>query len=949
MDPLGELAHQWPHLNELLDEALALPAERRGAWLEALPAEHTPLKEALARLLEVRASIETGDFLGTLPKLDPPPATGADAGAPQPGDIVGPWRLVRELGEGGMGSVWLAERADGQLKRPVALKLPRLAWARGLAERMARERDILATLEHPNIARLYDAGVDALGRPWMALEYVQGRPIDVFAREQGLSVRQRVEMLLQVCEAVAYAHARLVIHRDLKPSNILVTDAGRVMLLDFGIAKLAQAEGAAAATALTELTGRALTPGYASPEQIRGDPLATASDVYSLGVVAYELLAGALPYRLKRGTAAELEEAIASADPPKASDLATDPQAKKAIAGDVDAILNKALKKHAAERYTTIVAFREDWQNWLRGSPVNAQPDRTAYRVRKFVRRHMVAVAAGTAVIVTIALAAAVSVSQAVDARAQARRATAAVNQQAAVRELYVEAMNTLAATASASPAELARPHAVSHVLWETMKGMLGRYSDRAHEREALLQAVMLQLSFTGDFDGALEVGQQYLAHLKEHGAPAHEVIDAHAAVARSLDVVGRSDEAIALLRAGLAWAPDDPAAATQRTRLNIASELGGDLLSRGEFAEAARLLQGVEARAKEAFPSSRERADNLLRLARLSAGADDAAALRYAQLAHETLLASGTANRDATLFSQAGVAAALALNGRLAEAEDLFAKAHALAVETYGRADRDTVGYFGHWIAVQAMQGKHDHARAALQREIEAVAAMSSADQGRVLVLLRARGVENDLLFGDIERARAAVAPRPDALLAATRSLDRLRLLAAEARAVLLSGDAPAAIERVDAGLATLTPPQRSLAPSVALRLVRVEALQAADRGADALEAAASIVRDLQQRAATRTWDYVVAVEWSSLVAAEQAGAAQALSGLDNIATAARGLEPPSALHRTESRMRRARLHVIAGQRAVAQRLAEQARDLMTTQHARSPRRVMLEALLHP
>ena len=216
----------------------------------------------------------------------------ADESDLQPGALVGPYRLLRELGIGGMGAVWLAERADGTLKRQVALKLPRAAWSRGLAERMARERDILASLEHPHIARLYDAGTDAQGRPFLALEYVEGQPIDVYCHERALNIPARLQLLLQVAHAVAFAHSRLVIHRDLKPSNILVTADGQVRLLDFGIAKLMEGDRTQE-TQLTQLAGRALTLDYASPEQIRGEPIGTASDVYSLGVVAYELLAGA--------------------------------------------------------------------------------------------------------------------------------------------------------------------------------------------------------------------------------------------------------------------------------------------------------------------------------------------------------------------------------------------------------------------------------------------------------------------------------------------------------------------------------------------------------------------------------------------------------------------------------------------------------------------------------
>ena len=380
-----ESAAQWPLVESLIDQALDQPVDERQRWLEALPPEHEPLKDTLRRLLRAHASAESADIFGQLPSL--PSALPSGQQGPAAGDLVGPYRLLRELGQGGMGSVWLAERDDGQLKRPVALKLPHLSWAPGLAERMARERDILATLEHAHIARLYDAALDGHGRPWMALEYVQGRPIDEHAREKSLDVGQRVRLLLQVCEAVAYAHSRLVIHRDLKPANILVTDDGQVKLLDFGIAKLLQGD-TAAATALTALAGRAMTRDYASPEQVRGEALTTASDVYSLGVVAYELLAGVRPYSLQRGSAAELEEAIETAEVPLASKAASGPALRKALHGDLDAILNLALTKAAFQRYPTVAALRQDFEQHLLGLPLQAQPDRWRPRLRRLAQRY---------------------------------------------------------------------------------------------------------------------------------------------------------------------------------------------------------------------------------------------------------------------------------------------------------------------------------------------------------------------------------------------------------------------------------------------------------------------------------------------------------------------------------------------------------------------------------
>jgi eukaryotic-like serine/threonine-protein kinase len=422
MTAFTDLAPRWPEISALLDQALDLPAAQRAAWLDRLGVEHAPLEDELRGLLGPHGGVETGEFLNTLPRLQIESGQTADALEPACGMLVGPYRLLRELGQGGMGSVWLAERSDGQLKRQVALKLPHRSWAGGLAERMARERDILATLEHPNIARLYDAGIDRHGRPYLAMEYADGQPIDVHCRERSLTLRARIGLLLQVCDAVAHAHARLVVHRDLKPSNILVTAEGQVRLLDFGIAKLMEGNRAEE-TALTQLSGRALTLDYASPEQIRGEPLSTTSDVYSLAVVAFELLAGSRPYRLKRGSAAELEEAIANADLPRASDAAVDPALRKQLRGDMDAIFNKALKKDSARRYGSVEAFAQDLQRHLNREPVTAQPERFGYRTGKFVSRYWLQVTAAGVASLALMAGAGVALWQAREARLQALRA----------------------------------------------------------------------------------------------------------------------------------------------------------------------------------------------------------------------------------------------------------------------------------------------------------------------------------------------------------------------------------------------------------------------------------------------------------------------------------------------------------------------------------------------
>jgi serine/threonine protein kinase/tetratricopeptide (TPR) repeat protein len=416
-------ARRWLELNRLLGEALDQPAAQRAQWIEALAPAFDELKPSLRDLLSRARQVETSDFLGALPRLDidaEEPA--ADARSEQTGDLVGPYRLVRELGGGGMGTVWLAQRPDGLINRPVALKLPHGAWRRaGLAERMTREREILATLNHPNIARLYDAGLTAAGQPYLALEYVDGQPIDAYCRDQRLGLKQCLELFAQVANAVAYAHGKLVIHRDLKPANILVTAEGQVRLLDFGIAKLLD-EGSAPATELTELSGRALTPDYASPEQILGEPLTIASDVYSLGVILYELLTGSRPYKPKRDSRGALEDAIVQSEPVRPSAAAERPWSRS-LRGDLDTIVSKALKKDPQARYATVHALLEDIRRYLTARPVLARPDSARYRLGKFIARNKVAVATAAAISVSLIGGSSLVAWQASVATAERKRA----------------------------------------------------------------------------------------------------------------------------------------------------------------------------------------------------------------------------------------------------------------------------------------------------------------------------------------------------------------------------------------------------------------------------------------------------------------------------------------------------------------------------------------------
>lgn len=387
-------------LLSLLQTALELPEEERRRWLDTLDPGKSHLRPTVAGLLQKQAKHETDEFIAALSEHTTRRSVGSLAPAPFDGAVVGPYRLIEKVGDGGMSSVWLAERDDAVLKRRVALKLPHWWAIAKLSDRAAQERDILAQLEHPNIARLYDAGVTDDGRPYLALEYIEGKPIDIYCRENVLDLRTRVQLIAQIARAVAYAHSRLIVHRDLKPSNVLIDAAGQVHLLDFGIAKLIE-EGDPGNKALTQLGTMLLTPAYASPEQILGQSVTTQSDVYSLGLVAYEILTGYRPYTFNSEANTSWE--ILSVEIHRPSSVAHEAADARELRGDLDTILMKALKKEASERYGTAAAFADDLERYLRSDPVLAQPDSAGYRLRKFAAKHRLVVGAAAAVVIALA------------------------------------------------------------------------------------------------------------------------------------------------------------------------------------------------------------------------------------------------------------------------------------------------------------------------------------------------------------------------------------------------------------------------------------------------------------------------------------------------------------------------------------------------------------------
>jgi eukaryotic-like serine/threonine-protein kinase len=430
-------AATWSRVSPLLDAALDLPPAERAGWLATLPPQHTDLKALLRELLDRAAAGETNTLLKALPAMDTrddAAATDALARRHAAGDVVGPYRLVQPIGVGGMAEVWLAERTDGLMQqRSVALKLPFGPYQGDLAARFAREREILAALDHPHIARLYDAGVAADGQPYLALEHIDGQRIDRWCEQRQLGVAERLRLFLQAAHAVSQAHAQLIVHRDIKPSNLLVDATGQVKLLDFGIARLLIDAGDVPAGDVTQQGTRALTPDYAAPEQISGAPVGTRADVYALGVLLFELLTGKRPYRLTRDTRAALEEAILAAEVPRPSDVPADPALRRALRGDLDTIVLKALKKPLGERYASVDAFAEDIERHLGSRPVLARPDSASYRLRKFVVRNRLAVATASALLLTVLGGAGAALWQARVAIVERQRAEVVKNFVAAI------------------------------------------------------------------------------------------------------------------------------------------------------------------------------------------------------------------------------------------------------------------------------------------------------------------------------------------------------------------------------------------------------------------------------------------------------------------------------------------------------------------------------------
>ncbi len=415
----------WPRFSALLDRAMEVPEADREPWLNGLAGDDATVKPWLARVLGHEASMETG-FL-TAP-AEPSPDAEISAGS-----LIGPYRLDSRLGEGGMGEVWRAARVDDGPRREVALKLPHPELLGGpFRQRFARERDVLAALSHPHIAQIYDAGLSPGGHPYLALELVEGEPITSACRAGRASLPRRVEMVCQVLDALIFAHQRLIVHRDIKPSNVLVTPAGDVKLLDFGIAKLLRPD-APDDFPLTQPAAQMATPGYAAPEQFSGGAVTVATDIFAAGVLLFELCTGHRPFARVPADPDAAPAPLASSRADAESCGAPEGRLlARSLRGDLDAVMARALALDPAERYGSAEAFARDLRRWLAGRPVSARRVGWATRAQKFARRNKAGVGLAAVLALTVALGtagtawqAARATREAVSARREADRANA--------------------------------------------------------------------------------------------------------------------------------------------------------------------------------------------------------------------------------------------------------------------------------------------------------------------------------------------------------------------------------------------------------------------------------------------------------------------------------------------------------------------------------------------
>jgi eukaryotic-like serine/threonine-protein kinase len=847
----------WSALSPMIDRALELEGEARRHFLATLSIESPALGDALGHVLAQHERALNAQF------LDVPVAVPGDGAPSLAGETIGGYTLERPLGAGGMGSVWLARRTDGRFEGSVAIKLLNLALLdREGQARFRREGTILASLSHPNIARLLDAGVTASGQPYLVLEFVDGLRLDRYADRERLDLAARLRLFLQVADAVAHAHTHFVVHRDLKPSNILVDTDGQVKLLDFGVATLLSDSAGEESRTATTLAGRALTPEYAAPEQVAGRGVTMATDVYALGVLLYQLLVGHHPTAEQDASGAAMLLALGTREPLRPSDVvarldesnvatrelleqrgATKERLRRACRGDLDAIAIQALRKRPEERYTTVQALAADVRRYLVHEPVVAHGDSLRYRVVKLIARRRIEVMATAAVVLSLVAGTAIAVRQARASRAERDRAVASLRRSEAANDLSAFLL------AQARPSG-GKPISNEELLARGESLINTRYGGEEELRVHLLLTLADRYQENQQFADMYRVAQQ--AYGVSQGFAARSGLRAYATCYAGFSSLEQNDPKAAL--------PLIDRAVDELARSPDASEYEGpcrvieSIASRraGDFDRAIRAGERAVAIEERRGGTPNAIYDPLSALATAygAAGRDrDAAAIHRRLFGILEREGQGRSLRAAVQLNNWSVA--LQNAGQMLEAADLGARAVdvARAADTEHGASLTMLATYANALAAV---GRHDAAAPILDESLVKARRAGSTDRlVRILVMAMMSSAE----AGDLTRAQALA--REARSLRGLSAYSTGMLQMAEARLAEAAGHQDDAVQSATRGVATLSTATASAFSLLQARVMLAEILNKAGRFADALVPAglaATAAREHQGNA-SRSW----------------------------------------------------------------------------------------------
>jgi tetratricopeptide (TPR) repeat protein len=732
-DPPRPNNQEWGDAMQHFEAWLTLAESERAAALSRLAVEKPKIHPLVLGLIAADRDATSLGFLGAgaAPEGGENPRS-AQSDPLLAGTLVGAWRLERVIGVGGMGEVWLARRNDGFYEGDAAVKMLRLAGQGGAAtnERFAREGKILARLVHPHIAHLLDAGIRPDGRRYLVLEYVAGERIDEYCDSRRLDIESRIRLFLQICTAVGHAHANLVVHRDLKPSNILVDASGAVKLLDFGIAKLLEDQsGSLGPNSLTELVGAALTPEYAAPEQIEGGAITIATDVYALGVILCRLLSGFGPYT-GGNTPAQLARTIVDRDPRKLSELpatlvdelerlamnrATSPERLvRALRGDLEHIVAQTLRKPPMERYPSVLALADDLERYLGHAPVAARGDHMGYRMRRFARRHRLAVALGGVAVAATLGGLGASLWQAHRAQQQAVVAELAASRAQAITNFLLGIFETNSTEQHDSAAAQQTP--ARELLDIGRQRIATELRNQPGARAEVMKTLAEMYWQIGRADVAADIDAERIETLRASGAARSAAMaEAQIDQASTMEELGHSDDAIRAVRVALALLDSlDDHASELRARGLIQL---GVALAHGDAAAAASQIEQGYAMLRQTNPTSTSLAAAAGNLAAAyKAQGRTAEARRTLESALEQVSRTHGAQNALTNGLQGELATLLQASNHYQRALDAYAAFYQSNIKVLGPAHAETVTARAYYAQSLGASGQRDAALEHLQ-----------------------------------------------------------------------------------------------------------------------------------------------------------------------------------------------------------------------------------------